>query len=49
MDGFHTLNLALFALGTFAAAFVTGLVGFAFGIVAAAVCCIFSRRRRWRH
>jgi uncharacterized protein len=37
MDGFNTLDLALFALGTFAAAFVTGLAGFAFGIVAAAV------------
>jgi uncharacterized membrane protein YfcA len=37
MDGFHTLDLTLFALGTFAAAFVTGLAGFAFGIVAAAV------------
>jgi len=37
MDGFSTLDLALFAAGTFAAAFVTGLVGFAFGIVAAAV------------
>jgi uncharacterized membrane protein YfcA len=37
MDGFHTLDLALFVLGTFAAAFVTGLAGFAFGIVAAAV------------
>jgi uncharacterized membrane protein YfcA len=37
LDGFSTLDLALFAAGTFAAAFVTGLVGFAFGIVAAAV------------
>ena len=37
MDQFQTLNLTLFALGTFAAAFVTGLAGFAFGIVAAAV------------
>ncbi|HYU12362.1 MAG TPA: sulfite exporter TauE/SafE family protein [Stellaceae bacterium] len=37
MDGFATLDLALFAAGTFAAAFVTGLAGFAFGIVAAAV------------
>jgi hypothetical protein len=37
MDEFHTLDLALFALGTFAAAFVTGLAGFAFAIVAAAV------------
>ena len=37
MDAFSTLDLALFAAGTFAAAFVTGLAGFAFGIVAAAV------------
>jgi uncharacterized membrane protein YfcA len=37
MDGLQTLNLALFAVGTFAAAFVTGLAGFAFGVVAAAV------------
>ena len=37
MDGFATLDLTLFAAGTFAAAFVTGLAGFAFGIVAAAV------------
>jgi uncharacterized protein len=37
MDGFSTLDLGLFAFGTFAAAFVTGLVGFAFGIVAAAL------------
>ena len=37
MDGFPALDLTLFALGTFAAAFVTGLAGFAFGIVAAAV------------
>jgi len=36
MDGFNTVDLTLFALGTFAAAFVTGLAGFAFGIVAAA-------------
>jgi uncharacterized membrane protein YfcA len=32
-----TLNLAIFLCGTFAAAFVTGLAGFAFGVVAAAV------------
>jgi hypothetical protein len=38
MDGFSTLDLALFGVGAFAAAFVTGLAGFAFGIVAAAVC-----------
>jgi uncharacterized membrane protein YfcA len=37
VDQFHTLDLILFAAGTFAAAFVTGLAGFAFGIVAAAV------------
>jgi uncharacterized membrane protein YfcA len=37
MDGFHTLDLGLFAAGTFAAALITGLAGFAFGIVAAAV------------
>src|ERR1700726_5355643 len=37
MDGLQTLDLALFAAGAFAAAFVTGLAGFAFGIVAAAV------------
>ena len=33
----QTLNLTLFAAGTFAAALVTGAAGFAFGIVAAAV------------
>jgi uncharacterized membrane protein YfcA len=37
MDAFSTLDLGLFAAGTFAAALVTGLAGFAFGIVAAAV------------
>ena len=37
MDGLQALDLALFSAGTFAAAFVTGLAGFAFGIVAAAV------------
>jgi uncharacterized membrane protein YfcA len=37
VDGLQILNLALFAVGTFAAAFVTGLAGFAFGVVAAAV------------
>src|ERR1051326_2689150 len=36
-DQFHTLDLALFLAGAFAAAFVTGLAGFAFAIVAAAV------------
>src|SRR5215470_13173690 len=37
MDGLQTLDIALFSAGTFAAAFVTGLAGFAFGIIAAAV------------
>ena len=37
MDQFHTIDLALFFAGAFAAAFVTGLAGFAFAIVAAAV------------
>ena len=37
MDGLQALDLALFSAGTFAAAFVTGLAGFAFGIIAAAV------------
>src|SRR5438067_8597666 len=37
MDQFHTIELALFLAGAFAAAFVTGLAGFAFAIVAAAV------------
>src|SRR5438045_9324884 len=37
MYQFHTLYLALFLAGAFAAAFVTGLAGFAFAIVAAAV------------
>ena len=37
MDGLQALDLALFLAGTFAAAFVTGLAGFAFGVVAAAV------------
>jgi uncharacterized membrane protein YfcA len=37
MDGLQALDLAFFSAGTFAAAFVTGLAGFAFGIVAAAV------------
>src|ERR1044072_6221323 len=36
VDQFHTLDLALFLAGAFAAAFVTGLAGFAFAIVAAA-------------
>ena len=37
MHDLNALDLALFAAGTFAAAFVTGLAGFAFAIVAAAV------------
>src|SRR3954451_21478628 len=37
MDDLHALDLALFAIGTFAAAFVTGLAGFAFAMAAAAV------------
>jgi hypothetical protein len=32
MDGLQNFDFALFAAGTFAAAFVTGLVGFAFGV-----------------
>ena len=37
MADLQILDLILFALGTFAAAVVTGVAGFAFGIVAAAV------------
>ena len=37
MNDLHALDLALFAIGTFAAAFVTGLAGFAFAMVAAAM------------
>jgi uncharacterized protein len=37
MDNLYTFDLVLFVAGTFAAAFVTGLAGFAFGIVAAAI------------
>jgi uncharacterized membrane protein YfcA len=37
MDGLQALGIALFSAGTFAAAFVTGLAGFAFGVIAAAV------------
>ena len=37
MDGLQLLDLVLFAAGAFAAAFVTGIAGFAFGVVAAAV------------
>ena len=36
MADFPILDLLLFATGTFAAALVTGIAGFAFGIVAAA-------------
>ena len=42
MDGFQTLDLGLFAVGTFAAAFVTGLAGFAFGIVRGSGVAAFS-------
>jgi len=41
MADLQILNLILFAAGTFAAALVTGVAGFAFGIVAAAVCLHF--------
>src|SRR5436305_15284801 len=37
MGDLHTVDLILFVLATFAAAFVTGLAGFAFAIIAAAV------------
>lgn len=37
MSGLPTLDLLIFLLGAFAGAFVTGLAGFAFGMVAAAV------------
>ena len=37
MADLQILDLILFAAGTFAAALVTGVAGFAFGIVAAAV------------
>jgi uncharacterized protein len=37
MDGLQTFDLMIFVAATFAAAFVAGLAGFAFGIVAAAV------------
>jgi hypothetical protein len=37
MGQLQTLDLTLFTAGAFAAAFVTGLAGFAFAIVAAAV------------
>ena len=37
MADLQTFDLILFAAGTFAAALVTGVAGFAFGIVAAAV------------
>src|SRR5258705_9053142 len=37
MADLQTLDLILFAAGTFAAALVTGVAGFAFGLVAAAI------------
>jgi uncharacterized membrane protein YfcA len=37
MDNLIPLDLTVFMLGTFVAAFVTGLAGFAFGLVAAAI------------
>jgi uncharacterized membrane protein YfcA len=37
MDSTVLLEVAVFMFGTFAAAFVTGLAGFAFGLVAAAI------------
>jgi uncharacterized membrane protein YfcA len=37
MDGLQILDLILFNVGVFAAALITGVAGFAFGIVAAAV------------
>src|SRR4029453_4607065 len=37
MDTFISFDLFIFILGTFRAAFVTGLAGFAFGLVAAAI------------
>ncbi len=37
MDGPQALDLLLFSAATFAAAFVVGLAGFAFGVIAAAV------------
>ena len=36
MDGLSVIDLSLFVAGAFAAAFVTGLAGFAFAVVAAA-------------
>jgi hypothetical protein len=37
MESLLTTSLLIFMIGTFAAAFVTGLAGFAFGMVAAAI------------
>src|SRR5258707_8640876 len=37
MANIVSFDLAIFLVGTFAAAFVTGLAGFAFGIVAAGI------------
>ena len=46
--GFNIFTI-VFLTGTFLAALVTGLGGFAFGIVAAAMCgSTFSRRRKPR-
>jgi uncharacterized membrane protein YfcA len=41
VSDFQTLDLTLFVVATFAAAFVAGVAGFAFGIVAAAVWLYF--------
>jgi uncharacterized protein len=37
MDTIVPLDLSIFVIGSFAAAFVTGLAGFAFGLIAAAI------------
>src|SRR2546430_2664812 len=37
MDNIVTLELGIFLAGTFAAALITGIAGFAFGLVAAAI------------
>jgi len=44
MDGVSVTDLSLFIAGAFAAAFVTGLAGFAFAIVARRLGCISCRR-----
>src|SRR5438105_397947 len=41
MDSLLTLDIALFVVRSVAAAFLPGLAGFAFGIVAAAACLHF--------